>query len=261
MIPKVKFSVLDYSREVGVFASFLYSKSVMANYIYKKYPEVKKYLDFSLDRSAFIRKVGEFVSKFREDHVKELETKVDEYQKEWDIVGAKYLSALSKVLEQPWSKDRKLIKGEVSINPVCPRFLDTWSFNVYFSKRTKGVIETIAHEICHFLYFEKWKQTFPDCDEKTFNTPYIEWHLSEILVGVILNDTRIKAILNVDAKVYEWYHTAKIGKVSVYDYFERLYKKHIESGKRFSEFLILAYSRAKKYSNEIKNAEKLFQSK
>ena len=51
-----------------------------------------------------------------------------------------------------------------------------------------------------FLYFEKWKSLYPKMDRRKFDTPYIEWHLSEIVAPIILNDKRIQRLLKKRAR-------------------------------------------------------------
>lgn len=89
-------------------------------------------------------------------------------------------------------------------------------------------MEVIMHECCHFLYFEKWKQLFPNINSKKFESPYLEWHLSEILAPIILNDARIQKLLKRKADFYMEHKRIKIGNKTVPKYFNDLYKKLIK---------------------------------
>ena len=48
------------------------------------------------------------------------------------------------------------------------------------------------HELCHFLFFEKCKEIFPNWKYEDFDSPSILWYLSEIVVDPILNSNDIQ---------------------------------------------------------------------
>lgn len=50
------------------------------------------------------------------------------------------------------------------------------------------------HEILHFIYFEKWKQIFPQTNEKEFECPGLVWELSEMVPPIVLSDERMQKI-------------------------------------------------------------------
>ncbi len=114
--------------------------------------------------------------------------------------------------------------------------------------------ETVAHEVLHFLYFKKWKEVFTDADEKTFDSPYLEWHLSEILAPVILRDKRIQSILKSGTGSYQEHLKIKIGSRNLIQHFEDLYKKSRKKKEPFAQFLQTAYKEAQKHKNKILNA-------
>ena len=55
-----------------------------------------------------------------------------------------------------------------------------------------------------------------------FESPYIEWHLSEILAPVILNDKRLKEIIGEKSYGYEEHEKIKIEDKTVPKFFEDL---------------------------------------
>jgi hypothetical protein len=88
-----------------------------------------------------------------------------------------------------------------------------------------------------------------DC--KKFESPYIEWHLSEILAPAILNDPKIQKILRKKAAFYKEHQILIIRQKKVPKYFELLYKEYRNKKYTFGAFLKKAYS-------EIKKNEKVF---
>ncbi len=99
------------------------------------------------------------------------------------------------------------------------------------------VLEVIMHECCYFLYFEKWGQLHPKMNPKNFELPYLEWHLSEIIAPIILNDQKVKKLLKQKAVFYEEYEKIKINNKTVPKYFTELYKQN----KNFKDFLNKSY--------------------
>jgi len=107
------------------------------------------------------------------------------------------------------------------------------------------------HESCHFLYFEKWKQIFPKHWKKTFEAPCIEWHLSEIIAPILLNNLRMQKILKKKVEFYKEHERIKIKKVSAPQYFSGLYEECRSNQRSFADFIRQSYA-------EIKKHEKLF---
>lgn len=101
------------------------------------------------------------------------------------------------------------------------------------------------HKSCHFLYFEKWKKLYPKMDNEKFETPYIEWHLSEIITPIVLNDQRIRKLLKQEANFYEEYKRIKINNKTVPAYFTDLYERN----KDFEVFLNKSYEVIKTNEN------------
>jgi hypothetical protein len=61
------------------------------------------------------------------------------------------------------------------------------------------------HEILHFIWFEKWKEIFPEHNKKEFESPHLAWKLSEMVPLAILSDSRIQNIFRHKPPVYnEW---------------------------------------------------------
>lgn len=86
---------------------------------------------------------------------------------------------------------------------------------------------------------------------KKFESPYLEWHLSEILAPVILNDIRIKKLLKQKASFYYEHIIIKIDRQSAPKYFMDLYDK-IAKNNDFKLFLQESYRVIKKNKNLFK---------
>jgi len=247
-LPQVKFTDTPPKFEIEMFSNFLFKDSWgWSKYIYKNYPELKpiKKLKTQKEKDKFLK---EFIINYRKTNKKDIEESKIRYQKEWIKIEKKYFKILSQILQTDWPKNKKIIKAMVSMNIICPRFLDDWSFSVFYShKNLKHILVIIAHECCHFLYFKKWQEIYPKAKRKTFNTPHIEWHLSEILAPIILNDKRIQKILKSKDVFYDEYLKIKIKNKTVPEHFNDLYNKHLKQNTNFEHFLKESYSEIKKH--------------
>lgn len=240
--PKVKFTNIPLKTEIGWLYNFLFEDDWgWSKHIIRKHPKIKPILLLKTKKER-IKYLRQYIVDFRKNNSDKIEDRKNKYVKKWRTIENEYFELLSEMIEIDWPRNRKVIKAMMSINIICPRFLHDWSFSVFYNyKKLSHAMETIMHEVCHFLYFEKWKQMYPKMDTKKFESPYIEWHLSEILAPVILNDSRVQKLLKQKAFFYEEHEKIKINGGKATDFFSDLYRKSIKEGWGFDKFLKEAY--------------------
>ncbi len=209
-----------------------------SKYIKDCYPE--------LNKGDSKQKVHEFVTCFREEHKKDLQNKLTDYKREFEKTIDKIVSEFKKILELDTIKVNK-INILISLSPINPYDLERKKFSVYWNFSIKDMIAISIHEIFHFLYFEKWKEIFPETKIKDFEPPSLIWHLSELIVPVVLNDKKIQKIFEYDHRTYEEYNKLKINNKSINEIILNLYKNR----KDFSSFLKEAYNLAAAHEKEI----------
>lgn len=78
-------------------------------------------------------------------------------------------------------------------------------------------------------------------NHRKFESPHIEWHLSEIVAPIILNDKRIQKILKQKTTFYPEHQKIMINGKTAPKYFSDLYKKYAVKDDGFSIFLKNAY--------------------
>ncbi len=246
-LPKVKFIEIPIKTEIDWIYGFLFKNEWgWGKVIIRRHPGLKAIykLRTEKERILFLEK---YILNFRKENKKRIMSKKKEIETAWLSIEKKYLALLSEIIGMPWPSRRKEIKAMISINPICPRFLRVWGFSLSFDYKIKDAIETIMHEICHFLYFEKWKELFPKSEKKTFDHPYIEWHLSELIAPVILNDKKIQKHLNQKAEFYNEHKRIKINGLSAPVYFSKLYNSYLDKGGKIDDFIKEAYRIIKKH--------------
>jgi len=247
-IPKVKFTDIPLSKEVDWMHGFLFQNEWgWGRYIIKKHPKIKKIFSFKTEKEQ-VKFLKNYIIQFKKDNQKLIKKNKVKYQTEWRKIEKNFFILLSEIMQIDWPKNRKTIKAMISVNPICPRFLNDWSFSIFFNyKKISHAMEVVMHECCHFLYFEKWKKMHPKMNRRKFEAPYLEWHLSEIIAPIILNDRRVKNLLRQKAFFYEEHEKIKINNKKVPQYFTELYKQN----NNFEQFLDKSYK-------DIKRNKKLF---
>lgn len=246
-MPKVKFSNIPLQMEVGLIRHFLFDAWGWGSRITKLYPELKKAIKIK-DNKKRDEFIFNFLNNYRIHKKKTIKNNLNKYKFFWNKIEKDYFLALSEIIGTKYPVDKKYINAYLSLNPICPRFLDTWSFSLFYNyKDLRRMKETIMHECCHFLYFKKWKELFPKAKRRTFDSPYIEWHLSEIAAPIVLNDSRLQKILKQSAHFYLEHEAIKIGNKTAPQYFTEIYQRTINKKNGFELFLRESYKEIKKY--------------
>lgn len=250
-MPTVIFSEVPIKLEIELIYEFLIGeREGWGTHIIRKHPRLSGiyFIEGKQKREAFIRA---YILKYRNSHSKQMASRVASYKRRWRVVETKYFALLETILGIKWPKNIKKIKALTSINIICPRFLTDNSFFVFVNYRLiSHAMETIMHETCHFLYFKKFAEVFPGIDPKKFESPFIEWHLSELIAPVILNDERVQKLLRQRAFFYEEHERVMIDGQTAPKFFTALYKKYMQHDD-FSGFLKASYV-------AIKNNDKKF---
>ena len=174
------------------------------NYTLKYFSELKEVEGKS--REEINKKIEEVVINDYKKYEQRIKDEVDRYNKIWDKYNDKYFEALSKYLNANFRSDLEEIVAYVGLLPVFPRYLDSCSFAINVGVSERDVISTCAHETCHFMWFNKWKDLYPDCTRREYDSPYIPWHYSEMVVDPILNSKEIQEVINVKCPCYDCYY-------------------------------------------------------
>jgi len=251
-LPKVKFKTVSLKIELNLLYDFLFDNQWgWEKYIFKKHPKLKKVYEFKLKKERK-RFVLNYIKAYNFRHRKLIPKNKSKMEERWKIIEKKYFFILAAIMNTNWPKNKKVITAMLSINPICPRFLKDWSFFINYQYKIKDVMEVMMHETCHFLYFKKWHELFPAIRLEKYESPFIEWHLSELLAPIILNDNRVQKYLKQKAVFYEEHQKIKMNGVSAPVYFSRLYAKWLKSGEAFDYFLKDAYKVIKKHEKKFK---------
>ncbi len=222
--------------------------------IYNRHPELQTLLAGATDPGDIYRKCYRYAKRFHAEHATDFERTRRAQEKEWQSIETGFLTTLSEHFETSYPPRRKRMRAYMSMVPIYPRWLDTWSFNVSFWNpgRVKGIA---CHEILHFLYFKKWMEVFPNTKPEECNQPHLVWRLSEILDPIILNEHPVfHELVGAPQRTYKTFDAIRIHGVRPFTHFTRLYRRHLKSGAPFADFLRNAWAEARKYEKILMNA-------
>jgi len=250
MLPKIKFEVKPLEKYLNVMYYFLNPKENSWDWskkILREYPILQQKLNSVKGYNEKNRIIYEF---FKEVEIKEktrFNLKKKGFQESWNKINNKAVKALSEIVEKEWPEKDRIIRAGVTLNPICPRWIKQRTFDLYY-RFNMGTMKAVSlHEILHFIYFEKWKEIFPQTNEKEFEGPGLVWELSEMVPPIILSDERMQKILRHKPSVYNEYKTLKIKNKPILEHLQKFY----DNKEDFEDFLVTSWRFIKKYEKEI----------
>ena len=100
------------------------------------------------------------------------------------------------------------------------------------------VFRGAAHEINHFVFFDKWKQLYGYKEGEEPMHPEPLWFTQEMIVDPTLNTKRIQEITGYNHMAYEQFYTEYINGKIVMDYIKEFY----EESNTIKEFIDKTYT-------------------
>ena len=187
-LPKVKFvklSVKENLEELLWYANFKNSIDSPVNFyesLLEIFPELKGKITYNMSIKEIHLVLEKYVKPILENLYNNSKD-IQNYQKIWDSINDEIMLDLQKRLDIKWKEDTK-ITCKIGLLPVCPREIESFTYCVNYNMDKDTLIAISIHEICHFLYFEKWKEIQPNYKKEEFDSPHISWYLSEAFIEV-----------------------------------------------------------------------------
>ncbi|MFA5934396.1 MAG: hypothetical protein WC827_00720 [Candidatus Paceibacterota bacterium] len=142
-IPEVQFEVLGIKDEIEMIFSFCMHKNPSLDFskvVYNVHPELRKMVDGITDEKQFHEQCEKYVLDYIDKNKEALEKSKKHFQKIWNQIGEDLLKNLLEDFETDLPEEIKEIKANVSINPMCPRFIDRWMFNLYYKFSDSSIV-------------------------------------------------------------------------------------------------------------------------
>ena len=142
------------------------------------------------EKKKYIHKVLEEVY---ENVKNELDSKVIRYNDHFQNYKSQIEDALSDAFEIDSNLYFNDLKGNITMNPICPRFLQERYFDIFYLNSERGALGLSLHEVIHYFWFYVWNKHFGDSYDE-YETPSLKWILSEMVVEAIMGDERLSSI-------------------------------------------------------------------
>lgn len=123
----------------------------------------------------------------------ELARKAEACTAHWQAHRTQVEEAFSEAFETDVRLIFNDLQGRITLNPVCPRFLEEHAFDVFHLNSERGALGVSLHEMIHFLWFHVWNSLRHDSRDD-YERPHMKWILSEMVVESIMRDPRLSAI-------------------------------------------------------------------
>lgn len=104
------------------------------------------------------------------------------------------------------------IKVEISLNPICPRYLAEKRFTVFFKFGPEQFLNTSIHELIHFIWFYIWQNHFLD-NPQEYEAPHLKWLLSEMVIDTLVQCTDLKHFYKIrgsETPAYKYFYSIKV---------------------------------------------------
>ena len=168
------------------------TNSYWSDSLYYFYPEINQNIQALQEREkedylrATLQKVWDRV-------LPEIEAKECRYHEHFQ----KYRNQIEDALSDAFELDSRTMFNEllanITLNPICPRFLREEKFDLFYMNSERGALGITLHEVIHYFWFFVWNRHFQDSYDE-YETPSLQWILSEMVVESIMSDKRLSTI-------------------------------------------------------------------
>ena len=225
------------------------------------YPQIKKETLLNLTFDEKKNYITEELRNVWKDSLDELNGKVELYNQHF----RKYQSQIEDALSDAFAIDARLIfndlTGNISLNPISPRFLQERYFDLFYKNSERGALGMSLHEIIHYMWFHVWNSHFGD-NFSEYETPSLKWILSEMVVESIMDDERLSSINPYYPRenggcVYPYFQDMIINGTPILDTLRELFKQNY-----ITDYMEKSYQYCQEHESAIRQhieeAEKAF---
>ena len=185
----------------------------------------------------------------------EIKKEIDEKVTAYNHHFLNHKDQIEDALSEAFQIDTRVIfndlTGNITMNPIGPRFLQEHCFDVFYRNSEKGALGVSIHEVIHYIWFSVWHRHFGDCYEE-YETPSLKWILSEMVVEPIMRDPRLSAINPYFPRenggcVYPYFQDMVIDGSPILETLDRFYRAN-----DMQDFMEISYPYCRKFEKEIR---------
>lgn len=250
LLPKIKFREMTLEENIDTIKWAYYENNSdlsVHDYTIEYFPELSVF-DDNIPKEIVYKKIEEVVTKEYSEYQERIKSETIRYNSIWERYNDEYFELLSNFLDVKWP-EVEIIEGKVGLIPVFPRYLDECSFSICTGLEDGFLIKIAAHETLHFIWFEKWKNIYPEIPRREYDSPYISWKYSEMVTDPILNNKPFSNLFGniFIEKGYDSFYELKDGDNLVMDILRNIYSENISIEEKINN--------GYKYVNDILNKD------
>lgn len=190
------------------------------------FPDIDKKRFKTLTNEQRKQYLIDYFLRFEKENKEIIAEKIYKYNERWETYQSQIVDALQEAFGVDLMELFNDMRGYITFNPVCPRYLENNTFDVFYLNSEKGALGLSIHEIIHFVWFHVWNNYFHDSYDE-YELPHLKWILSEMVVEPIMRDERLRAInpyFDGGGCVYPYFYTLKIENKSILDILYEMYQ-------------------------------------
>ena len=186
---------------------------------------------------------------------KTIKAETDEKVNDYNLHFLKHKEQIEDALSEAFDIDTRTIfndlTGNITMNPVGPRFLKEKYFDVFYKNSEKGALGVSVHEVIHYIWFYVWNKHFNDSYHE-YETPSLKWILSEMVVESIMSDKRLSSINPYYPRenggcVYGYFQNMVIDGMPILETLDKFYRNN-----KIQDFMKQSYDYCLKFEKDIR---------
>jgi len=190
---------------------------------YALFPELRGKISGGMTDAQIRKIVAPCVKRKLKENKRLIQKKTGYLQAYFQRINGALLAALADVHETRWPAGCQRIDCYAGYISRCPRNVITKKFWVSCTMDEEEIVRAAVHEMCHFMFYEKWKEIFGAVHPEDLGHPSPRWYLEEMAVDPLLNDVRIRAIVPLEHRAYPQFYSETIAGAAVMDHIKGFY--------------------------------------
>lgn len=187
---------------------------------------------------------------------RELKAELDQKADSYNLHFLRHKSQIEEALSDAFALDAGSVfndlLGNVTLNPISPRFLTERRFDLFYKNSERGALGMSLHEVIHYFWFHVWNRHFGDSYAE-YESPSLKWILSEMVVEPIMADPRLSSLNPYFPKenggcVYPYFQNMILEGAPILETLSSLYRQNT-----IQDFMEAAYAYCQKQETAIRS--------
>ena len=220
----LKFKVLSVKENTDSIYQFLVNEDIdnwFTNTIFE---------EFNINKSDFLvlneKQRYNYIYKIVDNVYSENDAKINEiahfFQEKWNEKSDEISGIFAEIFGTTFDSE-KICVVNVGLNPICPRYLNSKSFDINY--KLNNFLTICIHELLHFYWFDYWDKNIGKLKAEEKETPSIIWQFSEIAIDQLVNCTELKKFYNETNVAYDYFYDIKHNGKYLIDVLREMYNK------------------------------------